>query len=245
MTSDTVLICCIENSNQQQNPNLLNSREKHQTIGKPFCTNLGLIPVWEDTNLAFGTVIILTLQAFMVNRQSDVNPPSRSARAKNQRGNFTHPADSAVLLLITGCGSSLSSPALRRKAVITSLTGAWAQLQRETVIDEKRDGKKKNNGRSERVLDTTFAVTLFCLTGLKLTKRISYTGRAEMRTRFSFWRVPVSVRFQGLQQHKHAFWFIVLNIDSLGKQLATWSAPLYPTHAFPSSTHHHGPHSML
>lgn len=38
----------------------------------------------------------------------------------------------------------------------------------------------------------------FCLTGLKLTKRISYTGRAEMWTRFSFWRVPVSARFHGI-----------------------------------------------
>lgn len=34
-------------------------------------------------------------------------------------------------------------------------------------------GQKRSGGRCERVLDTTFAVTLFCLTGLKLTERIS------------------------------------------------------------------------
>lgn len=61
------------------------------------------------------------------------------------------------------------------------------------------DEKKKKRGRSERVLDTTFAVTLFSLTGLKLTERISYTGSGEMWTRFSIWRVPVSpLAFRGI-----------------------------------------------
>lgn len=36
--------------------------------------------------------------------------------------------------------------------------------------------KRKIRGRSERALDTTFAVTLFSLTGLKLTGRIGYAG---------------------------------------------------------------------
>lgn len=57
---------------------------------------------------------------------------------------------------------------------------------------------KRKRGRSKRVPNTTFAVTLFSLTGLKLTKQISYTGSGEMWTRFSFWRVPVSARFQGI-----------------------------------------------
>lgn len=69
----------------------------------------------------------------------------------------------------------------------------------------KKKKKKKNQGRCERVLDTTFAVTLFCLTGLKLTKRISYTGRAEMWTRFSFWRVPVSPCFHGITVARGCF----------------------------------------
>lgn len=43
--------------------------------------------------------------------------------------------------------------------------------------------------------------------------------------------------FRGLQQHEHAFWFIVLNMDSLVKQLATLSALVSPTQAFAPSTH--------
>lgn len=63
--------------------------------------------------------------------------PSSLDYAKNQKGNFTHPADLAVLLLIAGWSSSFS-PVLRKETVITSLTGAQAQLQRETLIDEKK-----------------------------------------------------------------------------------------------------------
>lgn len=57
---------------------------------------------------------------------------------------------------------------------------------------------RRKRGTSERVLDATFAVTLFSLTGLKLTKRISYTGSGEMWTRFSFWLTAVSAAFQGI-----------------------------------------------
>lgn len=98
-----------------------------------------------------------------------------------------------MLLLIAGLELQLLPPVLRRETVITSLAGARARLQRGKLWLMKR-----KRGRSERVLDTTFAVTLFSLTGLKLTERISYTGSAEMWTRFSFWRVPVSARFQGI-----------------------------------------------
>lgn len=129
----------------------------------------------------------------MVNRpdQSDVKPPP-AARAKNQKGNFTHPADSAVLLLIAGWSSSFSPRCWEEKPSLL--------VSQEPEPNSK--GKlwlmKRKRGRSKRVLDTTFAVTLFSLTGLKLTKRISYTGSGEMWTRFPFWRVPVSARFQGI-----------------------------------------------
>lgn len=81
--------------------------------------------------------------------------PSSLDQAKNQKGNFTHPADLAVLLLIAGWSSSFSS-VLRKETVITSLTGARAQLQRGNF-----DWWKEKRGKSKRVLDTTFVVTLF------------------------------------------------------------------------------------
>lgn len=80
--------------------------------------------------------------------------PSSLDHAKNQKGNFTHPADLAVLLLIAGWSSSFS-PVLRKETVIASLIGARAQLQRESWL------MKRKRSKSERVLDTTFAVTLF------------------------------------------------------------------------------------
>lgn len=104
------------------------------------------------THLALSTVIILTLQTFVVNIQANVNPPSPPRLpsftdwAKNLRGNFTHPADLALLLLIAGWSSI--SP--KREAVITSLAGAlsfWLQLW---LMKKVEAGKKKKGGRKKR-----------------------------------------------------------------------------------------------
>lgn len=58
--------------------------------------------------------------------------------AKIQRGTFTYPADSAVLLLNCQLEVQPLPIVLRRETVITSLAGAPAQLQRESLIDEKK-----------------------------------------------------------------------------------------------------------
>lgn len=75
----------------------------------------------------------------MVNRpeQSDVNPPSLGS-ANNQRGNFTHPADSAVLLLIAGCSSGFSPGAEKRNRHYQSHRSRRPTRRGETLIDEKR-----------------------------------------------------------------------------------------------------------
>lgn len=120
-------------------------------------------------------------------------PPSVD-RAKNQKGNFTHPADSAVLLLIAGWSSNLSPRCWEEKPSLL--------VSQEPEPNSK--GKlwlmKRRKKRQIRVCPryNICCVTLFSLTELKLTEWISYTGSAEMWTRFSFWRVPVSARFQGI-----------------------------------------------
>lgn len=161
------------------------------------------------------------LQISAVNR-----PVTCTGWAKNPRGGFTHPADFASLLLIAGWSSSFSLGAAKRgrhyRPRRSLRRGNWL-MKRET---------KRQIWACPRY--SVCRDLVFPLTGLKLTERISYTGSGEMWTRSSFWRVPGSARFQGVGDYcgmSVPFWFIVLNIDSLVKQLAALSAScLPPTH---------------
>ena len=87
----------------------------------------------------------------------------------------------------------------RRETVITSLTGDQAQLQRESLIDEK---KRQIQARPRYIRgDLVFPDRS------KINQWISYTGSREMCTRFSFWHVPVSTHFQGITATRT--WFMI------------------------------------
>lgn len=62
--------------------------------------------------------------------------PSSLNQARNLKGNFTHPADSAVLLLIAGWSSSFC-PRAQKTNLYYSSRRSLSQLQRETLSDEK------------------------------------------------------------------------------------------------------------
>lgn len=169
------------------------STEKHHAIRRPFAV-IGSLTSLREHKFGIQHCNHLNFACLHSKQARPVRckPPSMD-QAKNQKGIFTHPADSAVLLLIAGWSSSFSPRCRDEKPSLL--------VSQESKPNSKGKlwlMKRKKRSRSECVLDTTFAVTLFSLTGLKLPKQISYTGSGEMWTRFSFWRVPVSTRFQGI-----------------------------------------------